>query len=162
LHTSKLLGFNNFKLHLCFSDIQANSAKLAEASHLSNISSKYHKFANVFSKTKAETLLSHCLYNLKINLEKSAQPLVGPIYSLLTSEQEALKEFIEENLNMVSSDQPHLHTVHWSYLLRKKIVHCAFVLTSMDLTASPRRIAIYSYLSLTYWTHLAKLGSTQR
>ena len=35
-----------------------------------------------------------------INLEEGAQPLVGPIYSLLASEQEALKEFIEENLNI--------------------------------------------------------------
>jgi len=36
---------------------------------------------------------------LKINLEEGAQPLVGPIYSLSASEQEALKDFIEENLN---------------------------------------------------------------
>jgi len=41
----------------------------------------------------------HNTYDLKINLEEGAQPLVGPIYSLLASEQEALKEFIEENLN---------------------------------------------------------------
>ena len=33
-------------------------------------------------------------------MEESAQPLVGPIYSLSASEQEAFKEFIEENLNM--------------------------------------------------------------
>ena len=66
---------------------------------LSNVPSKYHEFANVFSKTKAEVLPSHCPYNLKINLEEGAQPLVGPIYSLSAFEQEALKEFIEENLN---------------------------------------------------------------
>ena len=36
---------------------------------------------------------------IKINLEEGAHPLVGPIYSLLASKQEALKEFIEENLN---------------------------------------------------------------
>ena len=100
LHASKLLDSYNFKLCLCSSDIQANSAKLAEASDLSNIPSEYHKFANVFSKTKAKTLSSHCSYDLKINLKEGAQPLVGPIYSLLTSEQEALKEFIEENLNI--------------------------------------------------------------
>jgi len=81
-------------------DIQANSAKFAEASNLSNVSSEYHKFANIFSKTKAKVLTSHYPYNLKINLEEGAQPLVGPIYSLLISEQEALKEFIEKNLNM--------------------------------------------------------------
>jgi len=80
-------------------DIQANSTKLAETPDLYNVPSKYHEFADVFSKTKAETLPSHYSYDLKINLEEGAQPLVGFIYSLSASEQEALKEFIEENLN---------------------------------------------------------------
>ena len=96
LHTSKLPGFHNFELCLRSLNIQANSAKLAEAPDLSNIPSEYHKFANIFSKTKAETL---SFYDLIINLKEGAQPLVGPIYSLSASEQEALKEFIEENLN---------------------------------------------------------------
>jgi len=81
-------------------DIQANSAKLTETPDLSNVPSEYHKFADVFSKTKAEVLTPHHPYDLKINLEEGAQPPVGPIYSLSASEQEALKEFIEENLNM--------------------------------------------------------------
>jgi len=81
-------------------DIQANSVKLAEAPDWSNVPSKYHKFTDVFSKTKVETFPPHCSYNLKINLEERAQPPVGPIYSLSASEQETLKEFIEENLNM--------------------------------------------------------------
>ena len=100
LHASKLLDSHNFKLCLCSLDIQANSTKFAEAPDLSNIPSEYHEFADIFSKTQAKVLTSHCPYNLKINLEKGAQPLVGPIYSLSTSKQEALKEFIEENLNM--------------------------------------------------------------
>jgi len=83
---SKLLGSSNFKLCLCFLDIQANSTKLAEAPDLSNVFSEYHEFTNVFSKTKAEVLTSHCSYNLKINLEEGAQPPVGPIYSLSASE----------------------------------------------------------------------------
>jgi len=53
-------------------DIQTNSAKLAETPDLSNVPSKYHEFANVFSKTKAETLPPHHLYDLKINLEEGA------------------------------------------------------------------------------------------
>ena len=100
LCVSKLPGSHNFELCLRSSDIQSNSAKLAETSDLSNVSSKYHKFADIFSKTKAETLPPHHPYNLKINLEEGAQPPVGPIYSLSASEQEALKEFVEENLNM--------------------------------------------------------------
>ena len=100
LHASKLLGSYNFKLCLCSLDIQANFTKLAKAPDLSNVSSKYYKFADVFSKTKAEVLAPHHSYDLKINLEEGFQPLVGSIYSLLVSEQEVLKEFIEENLNM--------------------------------------------------------------
>ena len=99
LRASKLLGSHNFELCLCSSDIQTNSAKLAETPDLSNIPSEYHKFANIFSKTKAEALPPHHPYDLKINLEEGAQPPVDPIYSLSASEQEALKEFIEENLN---------------------------------------------------------------
>ena len=99
LHASKLLGSHNFELCLRSLDIQANSTKLAETPDLSNVPSEYYKFADVFSKTKAEVLPSHRPYDLKINLEESAQPLVSPIYSLSASEQEALKEFIEENLN---------------------------------------------------------------
>ena len=99
LHASKLSGSHNFKLCLCSSDIQANSVKLAETPDLSNVPSEYHKFANIFSKTKAEVLAPHYPYDFKINLEEGAQPPVGPIYSLSASEQEALKEFIEENLN---------------------------------------------------------------
>ena len=83
---SKLLSSYNFELCLCSLDIQANSAKFAEASNLSNVPSKYHEFANIFSKTKAEVLPPHCSYDLKINLEEGAQPLVSLIYSLSASE----------------------------------------------------------------------------
>jgi len=99
LHALKLPGSSNFELCLCSLDIQANSTKLAEAPDLSNVPSEYYKFADIFSKTKAEVLASHYPYDLKINLEKGAQPPISPIYSLLASKQEALKEFIEENLN---------------------------------------------------------------
>jgi len=100
LHTSKFLDSSNFKLCLCSLDIQANSAKLVEASDLSNVPSKYHKFADVFSKTKAEVFAPHCPYDLKINLEEGVQPPVGLIYFLSAFEQEALKKFIEKNLNI--------------------------------------------------------------
>ena len=165
LHTSKLPSFHNFKLCLGSLDIQANSAKLAKAPDLSNVPSKYYEFANVFSKTKAETLSPHHLYDLKINLEEGAQPLVGLIYSLLVfwhPNKKLSRNSLRKTSTWVSSDQPHLHTVHQSYLLRRKMVHCTFVLTSVVLTISPRRIAIYFHSSLIYWTHLTKLRSTQR
>ena len=64
LHASKLPGSHNFELCLHFLDIQANSTKLAEIPDLSNVPSEYHKFANVFSKTKAKTLPPHHLYEV--------------------------------------------------------------------------------------------------
>jgi len=67
---------------------------------ISNVSSKYNKFADIFSKTKAEVLASHHPYDLQINLEEDAQSLVDSICSLLASKQEVLKEFIEENLKI--------------------------------------------------------------
>ena len=100
LHISKILGSNKFQLCFCFSNIQTNFAKLVETPDLSNIPPKYYEFTNIFSKTKAEVLIPHHSYNLQINLEEDAQLLIGPIYSLLVSEQETLKEFIEENLNI--------------------------------------------------------------
>jgi len=80
LHALKLPGSSNFELCFHSLDIQANSTKLTEASDLSNVSSEYHEFTNVFNKTKAEVLTPYCSYDLKINLEEDAQPPVGPIY----------------------------------------------------------------------------------
>jgi len=143
LHTSKLPDSSNFKLCLHSLDIQANSTKLAEAPDLSNVPSKYHKFTNVFSKTKAEVLASHWPYNLQINLEEGAQPPVGLIYSLTASKLP-------------------LCMVHWSYLSRRKIVHFISISTSVALTAFPKRIAIYSCSFPICWTHLTKLRFIQR
>ena len=86
LHVSKLPGSHNFELCLRSSDIQANSTKLGKTPDLSNVPSEYHKFADVFSKTKAETLPPHRPYDLKINLKEGTQPPVDPIYSLSASE----------------------------------------------------------------------------
>jgi len=98
LCASQLLGSSNFELCLYSLDIQANSEKLAKPSDLSNVSSEYYEFTNIFSKIKAKVLAPYCPYDLQINLKEGAQPLIGPIYSLLASEQEAL-EFIEKNLS---------------------------------------------------------------
>ena len=163
---------------LCFHslDIQANSAKLAEASNLSNVPSEYHKFADIFSKTKAETLPPHRPYDLKINLEEGAQPLVGPIYSLSASEQEALKEFIEENLNMVFI-RP-ISSLHGAPVLfvKKKDgslclcvdfcgLNCIFkkncypLLLISNLLDSPRKAWVYSKIDLHYAYNLVRIAN---
>ena len=175
LHVSKLPGSHNFKLCLHSSDIQANSAKLAETPDLSNVPSEYHEFANVFSKNKAETLPLHYLYNLKINLEEGAQPPVSPIYSLSASEQEALKEFIEENLNtgfIRPTSSPHGAPV--LFIKKKdgslrlcvdfrrlnrisKKDHYPLPLIS-DLLDSPHKAQVYSKIDLRHAYHLVRIA----
>ena len=78
--------------------MQAKSTTISEKINLSSIPEEYHEYANVFSKSKAETLAPHRPYDLWIDLEKDSHPPVGTIYSLSKFKQEALKEFIDENL----------------------------------------------------------------
>ena len=177
LYASKLLGSHNFELCLCSLDIQANSTKLAETPDLSNVPSEYHEFADIFSKTKAETLPSHHPYDLKINLEEGAQPPVGPIYSLSASEQEALKEFIEENLNtgfIQPTSSPHGAPVlfvkkkdgslclcvdfHRLNCISKKD-HYPLLLIS-DLLNLPRKARVYSKIDLRYAYHLVCIANS--
>jgi hypothetical protein len=49
---------------------------------LSSIPEEYHKFANVFSKKKADTLPPHWSYDLKIKIEEGASPPPAHMYSL--------------------------------------------------------------------------------
>ena len=74
--------------------------KAESAPNISKVSPKYHEFTDVFSKSKAKVLTFHFPYDLKINLEEDVQFPVGTIYSLSAFKQEALKEFIEKNLNI--------------------------------------------------------------
>jgi len=167
LHVSKLLDSSNFELCIHSLDIQANSAKLAETSDLSNVPSEYHEFTNFFSKTQAEVLTSYHPYDLKINLEESTQPLVGPIYSILAFKQEALKEFIEKNLNMgfiQPTSSPHnvlvlfikkkdgsLHLcVNFCSLNHISKKDCYPLLLISNLLDSPYKAWIYSKIDLCY------------
>jgi len=171
---SKLPDSSNFELCLCSSDIQANSAKLAEAPDLSNVPSEYHEFTDVFSKTKAKALAPHRLYDLKINLEEGVQPLVGPIYSISASEQEALKKFIEENLN-IDFIQPtsflygipilfikkkdgslHLYVNFYSLNHISKKNHYPLLLIS-NLLDSPCKARVYSKIDLYHAYHLVHI-----
>ena len=179
MYALKLLGFYNFKLCLHFSDIQANSAKLAEAPDLFNIPSKYYEFTDVFSKTKAEVLTPHHLYDLKINLEEGVQPPVGPIYSLLVSEQEALKKFIEENLNIGfirPTSSPHSTSVLFvkkkdgslhlcvnfcslNYISKKD---CYLLPLISDLLDSSCKAQVYSKIDFCYTYHLVHIANDNK
>ena len=173
---STLLGSNNFELCLRSLDIQANSTKLAETPDLSNVSSEYHEFADIFSKTKAETLLSHHPYDFKINLEEGAQSPVGPIYSLSASEQEALKEFIEENLNMgfiqptsspystpvlfiKKKDSSLYLCINFHSLNHISKKNCYSLLFISNLLDSPRKVWVYSKINLCHAYHLVHIAN---
>ena len=78
--------------------MQVKFTTISEKIDLSSIPEEYHKYADVFSKSKAETPASHHPYDLRIDLEKDSHPLVETIYSLSKFEQEVLKEFIDKNL----------------------------------------------------------------
>ena len=67
---------------------------------LSSIPSEYHDYADVFSKSKANTLPPHRPYDLKINLEEGTSLPLGLIYSLSPAELELaiLRIFIDEHL----------------------------------------------------------------
>ena len=176
LYTSKLLCSHNFELCLHSLDIQANSAKLAEAPDLSNVPSEYHKFADIFSKTKAEVLPLYHPYDLKINLEEGTQPPVGSIYSLLASEQEVLKKSIEENLNMgfiQPTSSP--HNVPVLFIKKKDGLLCLCVdfcglnyiskknhyplLLISNLLNSPCKARVYSKIDLCHAYHLVCIAN---
>ena len=75
--------------------MQAKSTTISKKINLSFIPEEYHKYADIFSKSKVEILAPHYPYDLQIDLEKDSHPLVGTIYSLSKFEQEALKEFMK-------------------------------------------------------------------
>jgi len=74
--------------------MQAKSTTISKKIDLSSIPEEYHKYADVFSKSKAEILTPYHSYNLWIDLEKDFYPPIGTIYFLSKFKQEALKEFI--------------------------------------------------------------------
>ena len=65
---------------------------------LSNVPEEYHEFADVFDKAKAQTLVPHRPYDLKINLKEGYTPPLGQVYSLSQTQLKVLREFLDENL----------------------------------------------------------------
>jgi len=130
---------------------------------------------NVFSKSKAETLAPHHPYDLRIDLEKDSHPPVGTIYSLSKFEQEALKEFIDENLTngfICSTSSPHRAPVlfvkkkdgslrlcvdfHGLNKITKKDRYPLPLVS--DLLDSPRKARIYTKIDLRHTYHLVRIA----
>jgi len=83
-HVSKMDGSQVFVLNC--QDTKLCASKTEHSVDLSCILEEYHKFADVFSKAKADMLAPHRPYDLKINLEEGSNPPFGPIYSMSPSE----------------------------------------------------------------------------
>jgi len=153
------------------STVQAKSTTISEKIDLSSIPEEYHEYADVFSKSKAETLTPHHPYDLQINLEKDSHPPVGTIYSLSKFKQEVLKEFIDENLTngfICSMSLPHRVPVLfvkkkdgslWLCVdfrsLNKITKKDRYPLSLIsDLLDSPRKARIYTKIDLRHTYHL--------
>jgi hypothetical protein len=97
----KMKGSVSFTLWLTNPELRAAAiaSDKPDPVDLEKLPEDYQDFADVFSKAKAETLAPHRPYDLKINLEEGQTPPFGPIYSLSQTEQEALREFVEENIS---------------------------------------------------------------
>ena len=86
-----MLGATSYMLNLAIHETSARSTSISDFTpDLTRIPDEYHKFADVFSKSKVDILLEHCPYDLKITLEDGAVPPLRPIYSLSKLELDTL------------------------------------------------------------------------
>jgi len=174
LRASRLSGSKTFSLQFR-STIQAKSTTIPEKIDLSAIPEEYHEYADVFSKSKAETLAPHRPYDLRIDLEKDSQPPVGTIYSLSQFEQETLKQFIDKNLTngfIHSTSSPHGAPVlfvkkkdgslwlcvdfHGLNKIMKKDRYPLPLIS--DLLDSPHKARIYTKIDLQHTYHLVRIA----
>ena len=162
---------------LSLNSISAHSATLSDSSppeetiDLTRVPSEYHNFADIFSKKKADTLAPHWPFNLKIELEEGASPLIGRLYSLSPNEQESLWDFLDEHLNygfIRQSSSPHAAPV---LFVRKKDSSLRLCVNfrglnkitkkdryplprTSDLLEAPSRAKIYTKVDLRHTYHL--------
>ena len=57
---------------------------------------RYEKYADVFSKREAKSLLEHHLYNYKIVLKEPLPNSYSPLYKSNLEELEAIKKFVQD------------------------------------------------------------------
>jgi hypothetical protein len=99
LRACRLPSSQSFQLNLAKEMLSGKSTALTgDPIDLSSIPEEYHKFFDIFSKGKVETLPEHCPYDLKIDLEEGQAPPSGHMYSLSPSELGPLRTFIEDNV----------------------------------------------------------------
>jgi hypothetical protein len=177
-HACKLEGSRCLQLNLVEPKPET-SARLAslkpEPVDRKDIPQEYRDFADVFSKSKADSLAPHQPYDLKIVLEDGATPPQPPLYSLSSLELATLREFINEHLNMgyirptrPSHGAPILFVKKKSDKLwlrvdfralnkiTKKDCHPLPLIT--NLLDAPRKARIYTKIDLQHIFHLFRVA----
>ena len=90
MRASKLPGSITFQMTFSPEGLSAKATSMGNLMDLSDIPKDHHEFADIFDKKKADTLLPHRSYDLKIETEEGAVPPSNCMYSLSLSELEAL------------------------------------------------------------------------
>ena len=171
----KLLGAQSFKIHLSNISISGKSASVSDkAPDLSHIHKEYHDYADVFSKAKADTLAPHHPYDLQINLEEGASPLVGTVWELSQSKLSALHEFLDEHVHIgfiQQSSSPHgapvlfickkdrslRLCVDFRGLNRISKKDCYHLPIISDLLSTAGKARIYTTINLHHAYHLVRI-----
>ena len=86
LQVCELPGTQQFTLNLKDISARASSTSDSTLSDLFTVLEKYHDFADVFDKAKADILASYWPCNLKIDLEEDSTSPLGQMYSLSPTE----------------------------------------------------------------------------
>ena len=166
-------GTESFQIHI--SDPNSTSRWSTQKSDtlvdLSSVPLEYHDYADVFRKSKANTLPPHRPYDLKINLEEGTSPPLGLIYSLSPAELAALCEFINEHLKssfICHTNSPYRAPILFikkkngqlwlcidfcglNRIMKKD--HCPLLLIT-DLLNAPWKACVYTKIDLWHAYHL--------
>ena len=107
IHYSSSSNYNN--LNMFCNDYKQNNnvsylmsvtaATNDDLTELEKIPPKYREFSKVFSKSIADQLPEHRVYDHKITLKPDTEVPFGPLYNLSETELVTLKSYLEENLS---------------------------------------------------------------
>ena len=87
-----------FRSSFCRQNCVRSNMVVSTLVEIPTIPDAYNDFMDVFSKKEADKLPPHRSYDCPIDLIEGQQPPFGPIYNLSEPELQALKLYIDENL----------------------------------------------------------------
>ena len=169
-------GTESFQIHI--SNPNSASRQSTKTSNtlvdLSSVLLEYHNYADVFSKSKANTVPPHRPYDLMINLEEGTSPPLGPIYSLSPAELTTLCEFIDEHLKssfIHPTNSPYGALILFvkkkngqlwlcvdfcglNWIMKKD---CYPLLLITDLLDAPKKAHVYTKINLQHTYHLVHI-----